>query len=101
MTHKQRVATRVLERALKFEQCPSCTLNLATREGDAACHYYSCAYLRDVLDVVCPACNYNFATGEGRAHCGDTPSCDFALEEAPVHVAALQLWIERHNVQPI
>jgi len=96
MTHKERAAARVLERALTFQQCPSCNLDLVTREGDRACHYYACPYLPDLLDVVCPACNYNFVTGEGRAHCGDTPSCDFAVYEAPDHVAALKEWAKRH-----
>jgi hypothetical protein len=99
MSHRERAQARALERALHFEQCPSCTLDFVTREGEQACHYYACPYLPDLLDIVCPACNYNFATGEGAAHCGDPPSCDYALEEAPAHVAALEEWVRRHNAR--
>ena len=99
MSHRERAEARKLERALRFEQCPSCTFDLVTREGEQACHYYACAYLPDVLDAVCPSCNYNFATGEGAAHCGDPPSCEYAMDEAPGHVAALEEWVRRHNAR--
>jgi hypothetical protein len=89
---------RARERALAFNQCPFCTYDLATGEGDRACHYYTCPYLPDLLDVTCPECRFNFFTGEGEAGCGPDPSCEFARTEAPIRVAALTEWLERHKL---
>lgn len=97
MTRQERRAARRLQEALHFSPCPSCRIDLVTGEGDRACHYYACPLEPDLLLVTCPTCNYNFASGEGRAECGDPPTCDYAVTEAPTHVAALAQWNALHT----
>lgn len=86
-----------LQRLLDFTPCPTCTLDIVTGEGQRACHYYVCPYLPEELDVSCPRCSYNFITDETRPACGEPPSCDFALYEAPQRVENLGLWLEHHR----
>ena len=83
-----------VERALAFQQCPHCALDLATGEGERACHYYECPYLPEQLDVRCPTCLYNFFTGDGDPECNDPPDCEFAQLTAPERVQTLQSWLE-------
>jgi hypothetical protein len=88
---------RKVDKALAFHQCPFCSYDLTTGEGERSCHYYDCPYLPDLLDVACPDCRYNFFTKEGDANCGDPPRCDFARNEAPVRVETLKKWLELHE----
>ncbi|MEP7054646.1 MAG: hypothetical protein ABI912_05300 [Actinomycetota bacterium] len=99
MNRMERRQARQLERALHFEQCPSCNWDFITGEGERACHYYGCPYLPEALDVLCPSCNYDFATSEGRPECGEPPSCEFATEEAPGRVSALREWTRRRSAK--
>jgi hypothetical protein len=92
-----RTKRRQLEQALRFEPCPQCTLDLATGEGQRSCHYYTCPYLPDALDVSCPTCLFNFMTRDTVPGCGDPPTCAFALDEAPERVANLTAWLARHG----
>lgn len=85
---------RRLDAALDFAQCPACQHDMATREGATDCHYFGCPYLPDELNVVCPTCHYNFYSDETVPGCGDPPTCDFARDEAPDRLAALQVWLE-------
>jgi hypothetical protein len=80
------------ERAVAFRQCPFCTYNFATGEGQRSCHYYECPYLPEELDVRCPTCLYNFQVRDGNPGCGDPPNCEFAREEAPRRLANLAAW---------
>ena len=82
-----------MERALAFQQCPLCALDLATGEGERGCHYYECPYLPEELDVSCPTCRYNFVTDDGNPDCSDPPDCDFARVTAPERVRTLQSWL--------
>ena len=93
---------RQLERALAFNQCPSCWYDLTTGEGDRGCHYYECPYLPTLLDVHCPKCRFNFFTMEGDANCGDPPRCTFARNETPRRVETLVWWLRRRgcDVEP-
>lgn len=75
-----------------FRQCPQCGYDLLTREGERACHYYACPYLPEELDASCPTCMYDFVIQDGNAECGDPPSCEFALTEAPRRVANVRAW---------
>lgn len=83
-----------VERALAFQQCPHCALDLATGEGERGCHYYECPNLPEELDVRCPTCLYNFYTDEGNPECNDAPDCEFARFTAPGRVQNLQSWLE-------
>ena len=82
-----------VERALAFQQCPQCALDLATGEGERGCHYYECPYLPEELDVRCPTCLYNFFTDDGNPECHDPPNCKFARLTAPERVQTLQSWL--------
>jgi ssDNA-binding Zn-finger/Zn-ribbon topoisomerase 1 len=84
---------RRMERVLRFRQCPSCSYDLATREGERGCHYYDCPYLPEELDVTCPRCRYNFFTDDGNPGCVDPPACKFARKEAPQRVDTLRRWL--------
>lgn len=83
-----------LDRALRFQTCPSCSFDFATRTGTRSCHLYACPYLPELLDVSCPNCNYNFETLDGAAECGDPPTCSFSTDQAPKRVAALHAWLD-------
>jgi hypothetical protein len=76
---------------LSFRQCPTCTYNLVTGEGERNCNYGECPSLPEELNVLCPRCNYNFFTREGEPGCpgGD---CEFAAE-APEKVATMRRWL--------
>jgi hypothetical protein len=87
-----------LERVLAFRTCPFCEHDIATGEGERACHHYECPYLPEELDVRCPDCLYNFFAEDGNPACGDPPDCEFALEVAPVRVATLRAWTEQQAV---
>lgn len=82
------------QRALDFRQCAFCAFDLATGEGERACHYYDCPYLPDELDVRCPTCRYNSYTGDGNPACGDDLDCDFLRNVAPERVRTLNAWLE-------
>ncbi len=88
-------AERRLDTALDFQPCPACDHDFATREGGTDCHYFGCPNLPEELDVVCPTCNYNFYTDETTPACGTPPTCQFAVEEAPDRLAALEVWLEQ------
>ena len=88
---------RELERLLRFEPCPTCAYDLATGEGERACHYYVCPYLPEELNVRCPRCNYNFVTDDIHPECGEPPRCEFAQQEAPQRVENLRIWLEHHR----
>lgn len=62
-----------------FVQCPGCNYDFVTGEGTRRCTWYECPYLPEAYKVFCPECNHNFATGEGAPHCGDTPTCEWAV----------------------
>jgi hypothetical protein len=79
-------------RAVAFQQCPLCTYDFATGEGQKGCHYYECPYLPEELDVRCPTCLYNFNVKDGNPGCGDPPDCEFARDIAPDRVASLATW---------
>jgi hypothetical protein len=79
-------------RVLSFRQCPTCTYDLATGEGERNCHYGACPGLPEELDVLCPRCNFNFFTREGTPGCGEGETCEFALE-APEKVAMMRRWL--------
>ena len=87
----------VVQEALAYSQCPHCSFDLATAEGERDCHYYECPYLPDLLNAICPDCRFNFFTGEGDASCGDPPRCEFARNEAPARVDAITRWLELHG----
>jgi rubredoxin len=85
--------------AVTFRQCPQCTYDFATGEGERSCHYYECPYLPEALDVRCPTCLYNFSVEDGNPDCGDPPDCEFAREVAPQRLANLAGWLrERERV---
>ena len=87
------------ERFLAFRQCPHCSYDVLTGEGERSCNYGMCAYLPEELDVTCPTCNHNFVTNETRLACeGDL--CDFARYEAPQRVANLQRWAAQNTPLP-
>lgn len=86
-------AERAERRLMAFRQCPDCSYDLATGDGQRSCSYGTCPYLPEELEVHCPTCWYNFYTGEGRSECSDPPSCEFARDEAPVRVAAVERWL--------
>lgn len=75
-----------------FRRCPGCGYDLVTHEGERGCHYYACPYLPEELDTTCPVCVYDFTRQDGNAECGDPPSCEFALKEAPIRVANVRAW---------
>jgi hypothetical protein len=79
-------------RAASFRQCPQCSYDFATGEGQRGCHYYECPYLPAELDVRCPTCLYNFHVQDGNPGCGDPPDCEFAREVAPQRLANLAAW---------
>lgn len=81
--------------AADFEPCHDCGYDLVTDEGERGCHYYTCPYLPEQLDVHCPRCNYNFLTDETEPACGTTASCDFAQDEAPERVQNVRAWVAR------
>jgi hypothetical protein len=85
---------RAYRRALRYRPCGSCTYNVATGEGTRDCQYGDCPALPFDLDPHCPTCRHNFYTGEGGYGCGDRPTCDFARDEAPHHVALLRRWLD-------
>ena len=88
-----RTATERREaRILGFRQCPTCSYNLATGEGERNCNYGECANVPEELDMFCPRCNYNFFTREGQPGCADETTCEFALE-APAKVAMMRRWL--------
>jgi hypothetical protein len=78
-------------RVLSFRQCPTCTYDPATGEGERSCHYGGCPYLPEELNVLCPRCNYNFFTREGEPGCPNG-ECEFAAE-APERVAMMRRWL--------
>jgi hypothetical protein len=89
------------EQLLRFEPCADCTFDFATGEGERSCHYGTCPNLPDALDVRCPQCYYNFVTRDTVPACGESPSCDFALEEAPERVRNLTAWRAHHDLPPL
>ena len=86
---------RRLDVALDFQPCPACQHDFATREGATDCHYFGCPNLPEELNVVCPTCNYNFYADDTVPACGTPPSCQFAIDEAPDRLAALEVWLEQ------
>jgi hypothetical protein len=91
-------ATLDPERFLGFTQCADCTYDLLTGEGERTCHYYTCPYLPEELDVTCPTCTYNFVTRDTHRACEGGPACDFARDEAVQRMHNLRAWAERHAV---
>jgi hypothetical protein len=89
---------RRLERLLQFDPCPECTFDLVTGEGERSCHYYTCPNLPEELDVRCPRCFFNFMARDTTPGCGERPSCDFAVHEAPQRVANLTAWQAHHGL---
>lgn len=84
------------EKVLAFAACEFCSHDLATGEGERACHYFECPYVPEELVVICPTCQHNFFTGDGPAQCANGKTCDFA-REAPQRVATLREWLSRHG----
>lgn len=72
-----------------FRQCPGCSYDFLTGEGERSCNWSACPYLPAALDPTCPVCNYDFATDEGRPHCDDLATC--AEAEAGYERAAAAL----------
>jgi hypothetical protein len=102
--HRRDLQQRGHARAMAWRQCAVCTYDIATGEGEPACHWYACPYLPDELDVFCPSCSYDFFTHEGRSECGDPPACEHARLVAPERVAAVREWQRRRaagTVQPL
>ena len=94
---EQSMGDHELKRLLAFRQCPLCSFDFVTGEGDRACHYGDCPGLPDELDLRCPQCYYNFLTDDLVPACGDPPTCEFALEEAPRRLEALAYWLEHQG----
>jgi hypothetical protein len=88
---------RAVDRALSFRQCPDCSFDFITGEGERSCHYGDCPYRPDEIDVLCPQCRYNFFTGEGSPACGTRPACEFARTEAPDRVDLARRWLDAHG----
>lgn len=90
-------AERAYEKVLDWQQCPTCSYDITTGEGERACHWYACPYLPEDLDVFCPRCNYDFYTGEGAPECHDPPTCRYSRQVAPRHVVAVDQWLARQE----
>lgn len=90
-------AERMHDKALDWQQCAVCDYDITTGEGERGCHYYACPNLPEELDVFCPRCNYDFYTGEGVPECHDPPTCAYARQVAPQHVAAVDEWLARQH----
>lgn len=91
---KRKTHQEELDRLLQFHTCPFCRFDLATGEGERACHYSDCPYLPEALDTRCPTCMYNFFTDDLHPACDEPPTCEFAQTEAPQRVEALTYWLE-------
>jgi len=76
----------------EFRQCPGCTYDFATGEGEKSCDYYDCPYLPPELSVVCSQCMYDFFTDEGNAGCPDPSTCEEGAE-ARANVANMREWL--------
>ena len=87
------------EKVLSFASCEFCSFDLATGEGERACHYFECPYIPEALVVTCPDCQHNFFTDTGPATCRNPGSCEFA-REAPQRVATLREWLLRNGRDP-
>ena len=83
--------------AVTFRQCPFCSYDFATGEGQRGCHNYDCPYLPEELDVRCPICLYNFYVGDGNPDCGDPPDCEFARDVAPERVRNVTAWLRERK----
>lgn len=91
-----RPATIETERFLGFMQCPGCSYDLVTGEGDRSCHYYECPSLPEELDATCPTCNYSFTARDTHRACEGSEPCDFARYEAVDRLHNLHRWAEQH-----
>jgi hypothetical protein len=76
---------------ITFRQCPDCTYDFSTGEGDRSCSYAECPYLPEALDVFCPYCRFNYLTMEGNPPCGAPMECDHRFEPLE-HVANYRAW---------
>jgi hypothetical protein len=75
----------------EFRQCPGCGYDIATDEGEKACHMYDCPYLPSELDAFCPQCRFNYITGEGNPSCEDPATCVHG-EDARANVENYRRW---------
>jgi hypothetical protein len=82
---------------LEFDQCPHCTWNIATGEGDRGCSYGDCPYMPEELDVFCENCRFNFVTMEGNPSCEDPMACEYA--PVPLsHVENYRAWAAARGI---
>jgi hypothetical protein len=86
-----------LQRVLVFRQCPLCSYDISTGEGERGCHYGDCPGLPEELDLRCPTCYYNVLTDDIVPACGDPPTCTWAVEEAPRRLELLAAWLEHQG----
>ena len=84
-------------RALEFEQCPDCGMDLVSGRGRRPCREPRCPFLPEELDTVCPDCGYDVATGRGRAACGGPGRCRFAHGEGRRRLALVRAWQARRE----
>lgn len=75
-----------------FVQCPGCTYDLTTGDGERACSWGDCPYLPEDLDVFCPNCRFNFFTMQGNAQCGRPGACEHSADPRG-HVENLRVWV--------
>ena len=76
----------------EFHQCPGCSFDLGTGEGEKSCHLYDCPYLPQELDVFCPQCRFDFNTGEGNPGCENPWKCENGAETL-AHVRNYRVWL--------
>jgi hypothetical protein len=84
-----------------FTQCPGCSFDFVTGDGERSCSWGACPYLPEELDVLCPNCMFNFMTKQGNALCGHPRICEYGAD-ARSHVVNLQQWAMTHppHVRP-
>jgi hypothetical protein len=75
-----------------YRQCPDCTFDLATGDGERACSWGECPYLPEELDVFCPNCRFSLFAMEGNSQCGRPGVCEHSAASR-AHVANLRAWL--------
>lgn len=88
------ITQKQYRKAMAFVQCPTCTYDLASGQGERNCNYGECPYLPEALNVTCPVCNFNFHERDGVPACGEPPACDFARETVGPRLRVLRDWLE-------
>jgi hypothetical protein len=86
----------MMKRWLNFQQCPSCSYDFGTGDGERSCAWGDCPYLPAELDVFCPDCRFSFASMEGNPMCEEPETCPNGAE-ARAHVENLREWERMHH----